>query len=91
MYVTVVEKSLKFDFHLKIFSSLFLSQWKMAESEKHELSVKEFNLWSSTHCPRLLDGLLHWITSSLLLINLEGEGQGAEPDKPEPTVRSLLL
>ena len=69
----------------------FLSQWKMIESEKHELSVKEFNLWSSAHCPRLLDGLLHWITSSLLLINLEGEGQGAEPDRPEQTVRPLLL
>ena len=56
----------------------------------HQLSLKEFSFWCSTHCPRLLDGLLHWITSSLLLINLEGEGQGAEPAKTaQPTVRLL--
>ncbi|CAI8053396.1 hypothetical protein GBAR_LOCUS29200 [Geodia barretti] len=59
-------------------SALIRSAWKMTESETHQLSLKEFNFWSSTHCPRLLDGLLHWITSSLLLINLEGEGQGAD-------------
>ena len=56
----------------------------MTESEKHELNVKEFNLWCSEHCPRLLDGLLHWITSSLLLITpvqLEGVEQGAEPHR----------
>ena len=55
-----------------------LTQWKMTDTERRELSLQEFHQWTASHCPRLLDGLIQWITSSLLLINLEGEGQGAE-------------
>ena len=63
----------------------------MVETEtKQEISQREFHLWVSSHCPRLLDGLLHWITSSLLLINLEGEEQGAESHGAESTVRQLI-
>ena len=68
--------------------SIFLLQWLITGPDNHELSMKEFHSWLSLHCPRLLDGVLHWITSSLLLTTptqSEGAGKGVESHQLLPT------
>ena len=45
------------------------------------MSRSEFHAWCTSHCPRLLDGVIQWIMTSLLLATptqLEGVGHGAE-------------
>ena len=34
----------------------------IADSETHELSVSQFVVWIGEHCPRLLEGVQHWLT-----------------------------
>ena len=45
------------------------------------MTLTEFHTWQTSHCPRLLDGMLQWIMSSLLLTtptHVEGAGHGTE-------------
>ena len=42
-----------------------LSQMLMTDSATHELSAAQFAVWMTEHCPRLLEGLQHWIETLL--------------------------
>ena len=37
----------------------------MTDSATHELSAAQFAVWMNEHCPRLLEGLQHWLETLL--------------------------
>ncbi len=37
----------------------------VADSNTHELSVTQFTVWLTGHCPKLLEGINHWIETLL--------------------------
>ena len=45
--------------------SIFFFQMLVTNQSSSELSVTQFAVWMREHCPRLLDGMLHWVLSLL--------------------------
>ena len=37
----------------------------IADSQSHELSATQFAVWMNEHCPKLLEGIQHWIETTL--------------------------
>ena len=79
---------------LSLFPSL--SQWQMTESS-HELSKKQFDVWVASHCPRLTEGIQHWIHSLLLTTPHmleraeQGVGHAEEGEAPHSSGATVRL
>jgi hypothetical protein len=76
-----------------LISSMVHSAWQMTESGHDAMSRSEFHAWCTSHCPRLLDGVIQWIMTSLLLATptqLEGVGHGAESGETVEESKGIL-
>lgn len=56
----------------------------MTDSATHELSAAQFAVWMNEHCPRLLEGLQHWLETLL-------HGDHKDDDTVRPREQTLSL
>ena len=56
----------------------------MTDSATHELSAAQFAVWMNEHCPRLLEGLQHWLETLL-------HGDHKDNDTVRPRGQTLSL
>jgi hypothetical protein len=48
-----------------IITSLVSAAMLVADSQSHELSATQFAVWMNEHCPKLMEGIQHWLETSL--------------------------